>query len=68
MRKEKTSVLSVSSVAKKKEVRENLCNLYYYIAKPCFHYKIFPPAFAYSRSNNRLGMPSPPCNLWLKKG
>jgi hypothetical protein len=41
------------------------CNLYYYVAKPCFHSKIFPLAFAYSCSNNRLGVPPPQCNLWF---
>jgi hypothetical protein len=40
--------------------------LYYYVAKPCFHSKIFPQAFVYSCSNNRLGVPPPLCNLWAK--
>ena len=37
-------------------------NLYYYIAKPCFHSKIFSQELAYSCCNNRLGAPPPLCS------
>jgi hypothetical protein len=43
----------------------SLCPLYYSVAKPCFYSKIFPSAFAYACSNNRLGVPPPLCPLWL---
>jgi len=39
-------------------------NLCHYVAKPCFHSKIFPLELAYSCCNNRLGVPPPLCNLW----
>ena len=41
------------------KIKKISVNLYYYVAKPCFHSKIFPQAFAYSCSNNRLGVPPP---------